>query len=56
MNSISIRRALLSDASVLAELGARTFVETFGANNRPEDLNALLESSYGMAQQSAELV
>lgn len=55
MNSIRIGRASLSDAAVLAEIGARTFVETFGASNRPEDLKALLESSYGVAQQSAEL-
>ena len=55
MSSVTIRRAVPSDASALAELAARTFAETFAADNSPEDLNAHLESSYGVAQQSAEL-
>jgi len=52
---VTIRRAVQSDASALAELAARTFAETFAADNTPEDLNAHLLSSYGVAQQSAEL-
>lgn len=55
ISSVIIRRAATSDASVLAELAARTFAETFGADNSPEDLKAHLESSYGAAQQAAEL-
>lgn len=55
MTSITIRRAGPSDASALAELAARTFAETFAADNSPEDLNAHLHSSYGLEQQSAEL-
>ena len=50
-----IRRAEASDASLLAELAARTFRETFGADNTPEDLKAHLESSYGAAQQAEEI-
>lgn len=55
MSSLTIRRALPSNASALAELAARTFAETFAANNSPEDLHAHLRSSYGVAQQSAEI-
>lgn len=51
----TIRRAAVSDAPVLAELAARTFAETFGPDNSPEDLDAHLRTSYGVAQQTAEL-
>jgi diamine N-acetyltransferase len=55
MFPVTIRRAVSSDASALAGLAARTFAETFAAENTPEDLNAHLLSSYGVAQQSVEL-
>ena len=55
MQSIVIRRGVPSDAPALAEFAARTFAETFAADNRPEDLRAYLESAYGVPQQSAEL-
>jgi GNAT superfamily N-acetyltransferase len=55
MVSITIRRAGVSDAAALAELAARTFCETFAADNNPEDLEAHLRSSYGVAQQTVEL-
>ncbi|MEI6739440.1 MAG: GNAT family N-acetyltransferase [Gemmatimonadaceae bacterium] len=50
-----LRRAVLADAAALATLAADTFTETFGADNRPEDLAAHLAASYGIAQQTAEL-
>lgn len=52
-----IRYAGADDAQLLAELGARTFHETFAADkrNRPEDVAAYLASSFGQAQQGAEL-
>ncbi len=52
-----IRYAGVDDAQLLAELGARTFNETFAADkrNRPEDIAAYLASSFGQAQQGAEL-
>ncbi len=50
-----IRRAASTDADLLAELGARTFSETFAADNTPEDMNAYLVSSFSPAQQAAEL-
>lgn len=50
-----IRRASVADAALLAELGARTFAETFAADNRPEDMNAYVASSFSLNQQAAEL-
>ena len=55
MSSVIIRRAEVSDASLLAELAARTFGETFGPNNSQQDLKAHLVSSYGAAQQADEI-
>ena len=51
----SIRRGAVTDAAALAALASRTFVETFAAGNRPEDMQAHLARSYGVAQQTAEL-
>jgi len=51
----SVRLATPADAALLAELGARTFEETFAAENRAEDMTLYLDRSYGTAQQSAEL-
>lgn len=50
-----IRRAVASDASALAEIAARTFVDTFGEQNRPEDVTAYLAKSFGAAQQRREI-
>ena len=55
MSALMLRHAELSDASALAELAARTFRETFAADNSPEDLQAHLASAYGEAQQAAEI-
>ena len=53
--SFIIRRAKPDDAGLLAELGARTFSETFAADNDPADLAAYLASSFSEARQAAEL-
>jgi ribosomal protein S18 acetylase RimI-like enzyme/MOSC domain-containing protein YiiM len=50
-----IRRATVDDAAVLAALGARTFVETFGPDNTAEDMELYVGQTYGVAQQRAEL-
>ena len=55
MSSVTIRRGLPADAAVLADLAARTFRETFGADNRPEDMVLHLAEAYGPAQQGREL-
>ena len=54
-NNLIIRRAKMDDAGLLAELGARTFSETFAADNSPADMAAYLASSFSEAQQAAEL-
>jgi len=50
-----VRHASAADAALLAELGARTFVETFAADNTPEDMSAYLAASFGHDLQAAEL-
>ena len=50
-----IRRGVTADAAMLAALGARTFTETFAADNSPEDMAAYLTHAYGVEQQRAEL-
>lgn len=50
-----IRPASIADASVLAELGARTFAETFAADNSPENMAAYLADSFSRTLQAAEL-
>ena len=51
----AIRLADSGDAALLAELGARTFCDTFAADNKPEDMAAYLAESFGPEIQSAEL-
>lgn len=50
-----IRIATPADAALLAELGARTFRDTFAADNRPEDMAAFLASHYSPDLQAREL-
>ena len=52
---VTVRRANPDDADLLAELGARTFLETFAADNTSEDMDAYLASNFTLAQQTAEL-
>ena len=52
---LTIRRGTLDDASLLSELGACTFSETFAADNTPEDLAAYIATSFNVARQTAEL-
>jgi diamine N-acetyltransferase len=52
---VIVRRAGTSDAAALAELAARTFADTFAAQNRPEDIEAYLARTYGEALQLAEI-
>lgn len=44
--AVSIRRATAADADVLASLGTRTFIDTFGHLYEPEDLRAFLDESH----------
>jgi GNAT superfamily N-acetyltransferase len=53
--AVTIRRATVADAAVIADLGARTFSETFAADNDPEDMAAYLAASFGAEKQAGEL-
>jgi ribosomal protein S18 acetylase RimI-like enzyme len=52
---VTIRRAISDDAALLAELGARTFQQTFAADNTGEDMASYLALHFSVAQQTAEL-
>ena len=52
----TIRRADLSDAAALAEIGRRTFAETFGRHYPPNDLEAFLATAHGLARAQRDLV
>jgi GNAT superfamily N-acetyltransferase len=54
-NPIHIRYATTADAALLTDLGAKTFRETFEADNTPENLAAYLQSAFNPAKQTAEL-
>ena len=50
-----IRKATAADASLLTELGERTFYETFAADNTEEDMRQYLAASFSPEKQSSEL-
>lgn len=50
-----IRRANVADAQVVAEIGARTFRETFAHLYPPEDLEDFLAEAYSLDQTKADL-
>lgn len=54
--NIVIRTGEESDATAVAELAARTFQETFAADNRPEDMALHISRAYGPSHQQRELV
>lgn len=56
MSSFTLRLATPEDAAILADLGARTFRETFERHISGPDLEAFLAEAYGEAIQRAELV
>ncbi len=52
---INVRYGNANDTSLLAELGARTFRDTFGPENTPENMAAYLAASFSPEKQAAEL-
>ncbi len=50
-----VRRGTPADAAMLAELAARTFRDTYAAQNTPENLARYLAEHYSPALQAAEL-
>ncbi len=55
MTQLSIRHGTDNDAALLAELGGRTFFESFAEQNTREDMEAYLAASFGPEIQRAEL-
>jgi ribosomal protein S18 acetylase RimI-like enzyme len=54
-NAVHIRVATTADNTILAELGARTFFDTFVQDNTSEDMGAYLAASFSPQTQAEEL-
>ena len=52
---INVRYATATDNALLAELGARTFHDTFAADNTPENMTPYLAASFSPEKQAVEL-
>ena len=52
---VNLRYATAIDNVLLAEMGARTFYDTFAADNTPENMAAYLAASFSPEKQAAEL-
>ena len=52
---LSIRQATSDDASLIANIGARTFESSFGADNRLEDMERYLSLNFSKAHIEAEM-
>jgi diamine N-acetyltransferase len=52
---VRIRPGTIEDAAALAAFAARTFSQTFAAENSAADMQAHLSHAYGIEQQTAEL-
>jgi ribosomal protein S18 acetylase RimI-like enzyme len=52
---VIIRRATSADAAALAALARETFVDAFGADNRPEDMEAYTRAEFSEALQRREI-
>lgn len=51
-----IRKASVRDTALLADLGARTFSNAFGAENTPEDMADYLATNFNQERVAKELV
>jgi len=54
--SLTIRLARPEDAATVGAFGERSFRETFGPDNRPDDMDAYCAATYALERQRAELV
>ena len=52
---LKIRRATTGHAGLIAAPGARTFEDSFGADNHPEDMEQYLSHSFSEAHIEAQL-
>src|SRR5262245_15268394 len=55
MKQLELQEATATHAAQLAEFGARTFFESFAADNTPEDMQKHLASAWSPDKQLAEL-
>lgn len=53
---IELRKAKTTDAKVLAELGKKTFLETFSKDNRPEDMALYAQQTFSVEKQASEIM
>jgi ribosomal protein S18 acetylase RimI-like enzyme len=53
--TLSIHRATPDDAELIARIGARTFEASFGADNRPEDMERYLSQNFSKVYISDQL-
>ncbi len=54
-SELFIRRASQDDTELIIELGARTFLDAFGLDNNPEDMEKYITSAFNPAQIASEL-
>ena len=52
---MEIRYAGVDDAELLAQLGAKTFFDTFAKDNRPQDIARYIEENFSPAIQLREI-
>ena len=55
IDTITIRRAVLQDHRLIATLGRDTFVDSFGADNHPQDMAKYLAQSFSPRIQADQL-
>ena len=55
MSDLTIRRATITDAPLLTELGIATFVDAFAAHNTKEDMDLYVATEMGVEKITAEL-
>ena len=55
ISPLAVRRATPADAAVLAAFAEAAFVDTFAADNTPEDMATYLAGAFSEARQRAEL-
>lgn len=53
--ALAIRRGTVADAAALAAFAERIFRQTFGPDNRPDDMDAYVAPAYNEARQAEEL-
>jgi GNAT superfamily N-acetyltransferase len=51
----TLRRAIAEDAHVLCAFAARTFTDTYGRHNHPDNLQRHLDAAFNLHQQTAEV-